>query len=114
MKIICAIPKNEEGYVLAEFPKAAYKFEENEDGELMAEVDNEDHVAHLVGTGNFYPHDASDYQSVMDGIIGGEGNEEMDEFEGDDEQSDPNALPIEALTPASKPKPRKPRTTTLE
>lgn len=108
MLLVTTIPPNADGFVMPEFGKVSYKFLPNEEGDLVAEVDNDGHVAHLLGTGNFYPHDEADFQAATD-IIGDQDDREEDEeedFEGEGE-TEPDAAPLEALTPRSNRKPRK-------
>lgn len=102
MKLVCTVQANEEGHVTAELGKAKYIFE-NENGELVAEVDNEAHVAHLLSTGNFYPYDEVDYQQASNILSQESDDDEFDSANGFDEPLndpiDPNAMPLEAETP---------------
>lgn len=108
MKLICTLQANEDGHVTAEFGKTKYHFE-NENGELVAEVDNEAHAAHLLSTGNFYPHDEGDYQQASnmlsqepddDDDINHNGLDGVDGIDTPfDDPIDPNAMPLEAETP---------------
>ena len=108
MKLLCTIEPNEDGFVLAEFEKnVSYQFDPDENGDLVAEVDNDKHVAHLIATGNFQPYDEADFSAATD-ILSSDENENGDEGnENDLDQVDLNAGPVEALTPASNKKPRK-------
>jgi hypothetical protein len=100
MKLVCTVQANEDGHVTAEFGKTKYIFE-NENGELVAEVDNAEHVAHLLGTGNFYPHDEGDYQQASNILSQESDDDELDSGfdEPLDDPIDPNAMPLESETP---------------
>lgn len=101
MKLICAIPPNADGYVLAHFGAKEYNFAKDESGELTCEVDDDDHAKQLLGTGNFFPHDESDYDSAASILAGTDEDpdDDLDDEDDDELTTDPNALPVEALTP---------------
>ena len=106
MKLLCTIPPNGDGFILAEFEKkVTYRFDADENGDLVAEVDNDKHVAVLLASGNFQPYDETDFSAATDILSSDENDDEGDE--GDLDQVDLNAAPVEALTPASGKKPRK-------
>ena len=102
MKLICTLQANEDGHVTAEFGKTQYHFE-NENGDLVAEVDNEAHAAQLLSTGNFYPYDEGDYQQASNLLSQEPDDINHNELDGVDtpfdDPIDPNVMPLEVETP---------------
>lgn len=105
--------------------KRVYAFEPNDDGQLVADVDDEELIARLLQQGTFYPDDPADYdaataltesnsslgrQQFRDGLdetVPGEGGFDDDR---DDAPVDPSAPPLEAnTTPRPRRHPRKAR-----
>lgn len=107
MKLVTDIKPNSAGIVIAEFGAITYQFVGTP---LECDVADDDHIAHLINTGNFYPADAADFPAAESKIISVIGSAEIDD---DDDAVDENdeivgGLPVEALTPIVKNKtPRK-------
>lgn len=104
--------------------KRVYAFEPNDDGQLVADVDDEELIARLLQLGTFYPDDPADYDAAtalvgdnapvraqfrdgLDETVPGEGGFDDDR---DDAPVDPSAPPLEAnTTPRPRRHPRKAR-----
>ena len=114
MKLLCVLEPNTEGFVHASLGNGhrdfkEYFFEADENNELVAEVENEDHVAQLLKSGNFVPYGENDFQAAS-AILESDALGDDAEIEGDDEgeiETVGDGAPIEALTPASNKKPRR-------
>lgn len=114
MKLLCVLEPNTEGFVHASLGNGPrdfkeYFFEADENNELVAEVENEDHVAQLLKSGNFVPYGENDFQAAS-AILESDALGDGAEIEGDDDgeiETVGDGAPIEALTPASNKKPRK-------
>jgi hypothetical protein len=104
MKLICLIKPNDEGFVLAHFGRKEYYFQPDADGDLVCDVDDDDHISQLIESGNFCPYDEADFHTALNGVIGGEDNDDDAE-----DQSNPDTAPLEALTPSKPREPRKPK-----
>lgn len=121
MKLQTSIPARRDGTLTVQgLDGKAYKFTTDADGVLTGEVEDEATVAHLLGTGNFYPENPEDFDAALrlaaegDGDDSGEGqgevegsdadqtdgdaNDEQDD-EADDETAVSTAMPVEANSP---------------
>lgn len=119
MKLQTSIPARRDGTLTVQgLDGKAYKFTTDADGVLTGEVEDEATVAHLLGTGNFYPENPEDFDAALrlaaegDGNDSGEGegeghdanqaaddaDDEQDD-EADDEAAVGAALPVEANSP---------------
>ena len=76
----------------------AYTFLPDADGVLTGDVTHEPTVAHLLGTGNFYPEDPEDFDSALRLADPG-GADEDAEVDGEDEDMPADAMPVEANSP---------------
>jgi hypothetical protein len=121
MKLQTSIPARRDGTLTVQgLDGKAYKFATDADGVLTGEVEDEATVAHLLGTGNFYPENPEDFDAALrlaaegDGDDTGEGEGEGEGHDAnqaaddaDDEQDDEAAdeaavgaaLPVEANSP---------------
>ena len=107
MKLTTDIQPRKDGTVKAVVPahggakESVYVFQKDASGVLCCEVENEDHLAYLLDSGNFIPE--GDVAADDDDDDSDEGDEGGDGAQG-------GAAPIEANTPpkpkASKPKPK--------
>lgn len=61
MKLQSAIPARADGTLLIEFGETVYTFTCGADGQMVGEVDNSEHAATLLGTGNFWPAHQDDF-----------------------------------------------------
>jgi hypothetical protein len=67
MKLETSIRPRKDGTVIANLPdKAKYEFKPGTDGALECEVDNDAHASWLIGTGNFYPAEAADFDEAAE------------------------------------------------
>lgn len=67
MKLETSIRPRKDGVVIANLPdKAKYEFKPGTDGALECEVDNDAHASWLIGTGNFYPAEAADFDEASE------------------------------------------------
>lgn len=67
MKLETSIKPRKDGVVIANLPdKAKYEFKPGTDGMLECDVENDAHVAWLIGTGNFYPAESADFGEAAD------------------------------------------------
>lgn len=64
MKLEATILPRRDGKVSATVGGATYEFALDDDGRLVGEVGNADHVRHLLQTENFIPADEADYDSA--------------------------------------------------
>jgi len=126
MKIETTIKPRRDGKVRVELKGKTYEFSKDDQGRLVAEVNDEGAIQYLFGLGDeFLPADEADFQSAA-AIFGSQGGDEEDD---DDDQQmaggaevDPasipeqppvedepvaGGLPIEENTPPSHKKPRK-------
>jgi hypothetical protein len=76
---------------------------DRQSGLVVGDVENEEVIAALLKTGNFFPVDEADHEiaaALVDMLAGGE-KSDSDESEDDDsdDDADLNALPVEAGTP---------------
>ena len=115
MKLQTSIPARRDGTLNVQgLNGKAYAFSTDADGVLTGEVDDEATVAHLLGTGNFYPENPEDFDAALrlagddqgegdgEGDVGGEGDDAGDDgdADGDDEIEQPaGGLPVEANSP---------------
>lgn len=119
MKLQTSIPARRDGTLTVQgLDGKAFKFTTDADGVLTGDVDDEATVAHLLGTGNFYPENPEDFDAALrlagegEGDDSGEGegeghdanqaaddaDDEQDD-EADDEAAVGAALPVEANSP---------------
>jgi len=101
MKISTTIRPRRDGTVTFQHGKVTYTFREDDRGDLVCEVPDEEAVTKMLLTDNFAPADPADYDraTVLVGgaaDVGGDGEGDDDP---DDDPIDPNAAPIEANTP---------------
>lgn len=66
MKLIASIEPAEEGNIVAEFGDDKYEFTLDSNGDISGEVSNDEHVALLLESGNFYPADEADFDQASD------------------------------------------------
>ena len=103
MKLQALIKPRKDGSVLSTgLDGKTYKFSADESGDLVCDVDHEPTVANLLRTENFTPIEESDF-----GVAANLSAEPIDQD--DDDESDPDALPVEANTPVRRkpgPKPK--------
>lgn len=97
MKLHCSIQPRGDGTVLVEGFGKPIEFTADADGFLSADVANQETVAVLLGTGDFYPADPADYDQAVALSKSSTGGDNSSDLE--DEVSDPNAPPLEANTP---------------
>lgn len=104
MKLETTIKPRRNGAVNVTIAGLTYIFAADEQGRLVADVGNDEHLAYLLGLGDFLPADEADFE-VAQSLI------ELpdDEAEGDDEpdEADFEVGPLEENTPPSGKKPRK-------
>lgn len=96
MKIETSIRPRTNGTVRATIGGALYVFEADSEGRLVAEVENEAHISALLARdGEFLPADEADFV-LADTLVnsGAAADGELDDDPAD-ENSDPNAAPIE-------------------
>lgn len=86
MLLQTSLPPNSDGKLPQEFGKVLYVFAENEHGELEANVEDDDHIAILLGTGDFYPATDEDYNEAVD-LINSD-SQDPDQDDGDEENDD--------------------------
>lgn len=98
MKLETTINPRKDGTVLARFGKEVlYTFAPGDDGALTCDVDNDEHVAFLLNTGNFYPADAESFEEAA-ALVAGDEAVEVPGDEGEppaDDEGDENAPLIE-------------------
>lgn len=98
MKIETTITPRKDGTVTVQADDGKqYVFKRDDSGALSCDVDNDSHVAWLLGLGDFHPADESDFGLAMQ-LTGGdqeEDDQDLVEEDGDDEPIDMNAAPIE-------------------
>lgn len=120
MKLQTSIPARRDGTLTVQgLDGKAYKFTTDADGVLTGDVDDEATVAHLLGTGNFYPENPEDFDAALrlagegEGDDSGEGEGEVpddanqaaddaddeQDDEADDEAAVAAAMPVEANSP---------------
>lgn len=111
MKLLCVLQPNEGGYVQASFgtnerDTKNYLFEKDENGDLVQDVEDQDHIATLLSSGNFIPYEAHDYDAAAE-ILDSGNADETDKADEVETELVGDGAPVEALTPASSRKPRK-------
>lgn len=98
MKLATDIKPRMDGTVIAHVDDAAYEFKGQP---LECEVENEQHSAFLLNTGNFFPADSADFARAelkISPLL--TGDQDDDEDDDEDESEMPNGgAPLEALTP---------------
>lgn len=106
MKLTTDIKPRRDGKLTAKTPDGTeYKFEDDGDGRLVADIKNEDHVSFLLDSGNFYPLDeAADLDTDEDEDGEGEGDGEGGEGGQDAAPIESNTPPKPARKAAAKPK----------
>lgn len=115
MKIATNIAPRKDGTVtLQGLDGEAYKFEQDaESGELVADIEDEATLAHVLATDSFYPVDEADYDAAEAIVSAAAGADESDDETDNEDEGDPNAPPVESNTPPAappaKPAGRKPR-----
>lgn len=112
MKLETSITPRKDGTVRVRgIDKNEYTFAlDAETGMVACDIEHPETLAHLLSLGGFFPADEADHEkaaSLIDmvnstGEIDGDGPDELDGD--DDEEANPDALPVEAGTP---PAPRK-------
>ena len=102
MKLQTSIKPRRDGTVRATGVdgKTVYVFAPDEVGELVADVDCEQTVAMLLGTGQFEPVDPADFDKAGELVKPHE--EDEDEVDDDEDDGDMNAMPVEANTPPAR------------
>lgn len=118
MKLETSTPLRRDGTVIVTgLNGQKYIFKpEVETGLVVCDVDHEATVAHLLKFGDYFPADEADHDMAEQLITnlntnsgGPDGDPDDEDGELDDDEADPNALPVEAGTPpASIPKVNKP------
>ena len=114
-------PRREGVVIVTGLDGSRLAFEPNAAGELECAVDHEPTVAHLIATQNFYPADEADYAAAMElsqaalstqtepvgtGAPAGEPSQAAlaqktdDELDLEDDEGDPDALPVEGAAAA--------------
>lgn len=107
MKLETTIAPRRDGKVTVEHGGNRYVFAQDEQGRLVADVEDEAAIAHILSLDNFMPADEEDFE-IASQIANGTGQDVEDEAdEADEEEEVPPALPIEENTPPSGRKPRK-------
>ena len=107
MKIETTISPRRDGTVTFEHAGKRVVLMPDASGRLVADVEDDDVIAHMLSYDHFLPADEADFavaerltvQKVVD-------EEENDDDEEDDEEF-PSAPPVEAATPPSRRRPRK-------
>jgi hypothetical protein len=124
MKLLTSIPLRRDGTVRAAGPDGqpwVFRVAEGE-AEPSCDVDDPDSVAALLATEQFYPANPDDYGAARS-MLGqadaadadAEGNGDADDDAGDaDDPQGAAALPVEANTPPSPARARKPRAAPAE
>jgi len=105
MKIETTIAPRKDGAVNVELDGSAYKFVADEHGRLMADIENDAHIAYLLDLGEFLPADEEDFARAAE-IAGNDADDADDD--GDDAPV-ADVPPIEAKTAPSNKPPRKVR-----
>ena len=100
MKLQTSIQARRDGTLTVQgLDKRAYVFAPDAEGVLTGDVEDEATVAHLLGTGNFYPENAEDYDAALK-LAGTDGDGDGDGDEGDDDTEQPEGgMPVEANSP---------------
>lgn len=105
MKLQTSIKPRLDGVVLVTGNTGCeYVFRPDEAGDMVAEVTENDDVVQLLALGDFFPADCADNPKALEILKSVEGVVDPDGHDlEDDDQSDPNAAPIEANTPVAAP-----------
>lgn len=102
MKLVTSIPPRRDGVVvLTTEAGARIVFGPDANGELVADVEDEDLVAKLLRRGGFEPFDEADFDratALLDAAEGGAADLDEDGG-GEDAAADPDAPPVESNTP---------------
>lgn len=104
MKLETTIKPRKDGTVNVEVGKTKIVFAPDEDGRLVADVENEAIIAQLLNSGSFIPVNEEDFEVAA--AIAGPAEVEADQDDEEDEE-DESAPPLEENTPPSGRKPRK-------
>lgn len=108
MKLLTLIKPRNDGTVRVTLDGNNYVFAPEAKGAaLTAEVENEDHIVRLLLTEQFEPADESDHEAaeaLLSQVAGGDDDQGDDDQGDDQDESNPNAPPIEAHTPPKAPK----------
>lgn len=115
MKLMTTIAPRRDGTVIAkdlQGRRITFEADPAFGGALCADVDDDEALVYLLGTGHFEPADEADYPQASalvpaDPDPDGDGDEDGD-GDGDGEES-PGGLPVEANTPPTKMPGRAPR-----
>ena len=99
MKLETTIPPRKDGTVIARFGEDVYTFTAD-NGSLSCEVGKQEHVAFLLGTGNFYPAREADYAAATELL-------KQDEEPEDEDEPEVSGPPVEANTPPRRGRPKK-------
>lgn len=101
MKLATAIQPRKDGTVtLTGLDGQPYVFSKHEaSGELVADIEHEGTLAHLLAMDNFYPLDEADYDAANALVQSQATAGDEDEPDDLDDEGDPNAPPVEANTP---------------
>jgi hypothetical protein len=105
MKLETTISPRKDGVVNVEFGKVKYVFAADEEGRLVADVDEESIIANLLNSGNFIPADDADFEVAA--LIAAPAEESDEDDDEDSDEEELNGLPVEEQTPPSGRKPRK-------
>ena len=102
MKLQTSIPARRDGTLTVQgLDGKAYKFATDADGVLTGEVEDEATVAHLLGTGNFYPENPEDFDAALRLAAEGDGDDTGEgEGEGEGEGHDANQHVTQLFSPA--------------
>lgn len=106
MKICTSIKPRRTGVVnLVGITGKEYVFQPDVNGDLAADIEDEDDLANVLAMTDFFPADDADIvraQQLLRELVGNDGNPDVDDEQDDAQQMD--ALPVESNTP---PKPGK-------
>jgi hypothetical protein len=104
MKLTTTIAPRRDGTVIAkDLEGRPYTFEADPafGGALCADVDDDEALVYLLGTGHFEPADEADYPQAS-ALVPADPDPDGDDDGDDDGEESPGGLPVEANTPAAK------------
>lgn len=107
MKLETVIKPRRDGTVKVRLDGEEYVFtQEGDESVLMGDVVRDDHIAHLLNTGNFAPAEFGDFSVAAKIAHGEQADGQEDTGVGESEEEKPTP-PIEAGTPPNPAKPAK-------
>lgn len=101
MKIETSIRPRKDGSLTASMPDGTRYAFAKDGHNMVAEVDNEAHIAFLLASGNFSPADDSDFDAALAMVADGSDDSDFDVV-------DESAAPIEVATPVKSKSGQKP------